>query len=145
MLVPGFAHAFHAHVLGRSPAAVRSYRLAALEAAHRDPALRDEASAIASSLRPPDGLAMARLRGSCQLPIWTCLAICEFRKQGYSVAELASAFQCSVRTIASVVSRSVFLSAERKLSPQQLCPPGMFRRAGASNFWSPGTSTFVYS
>jgi hypothetical protein len=123
MLLPGLSSAFHRAVLDRGSTAIRGYRAEAQAAADLDPDLSRDATAAAASITPADGMLMARLRGSCQLPFWSRLAIVEYRKRGYTIPAIAKAFHCSPRTVVNVVRRSVFLSPDRKLTRFQLNPP----------------------
>lgn len=126
MLIPGIAHAFHAQVLSRSLTSIRKYRAEASAMLVEDPDLQAAVDVAVRSLTPADGLLMARLRGPCQLPFWSRLAIAQFRKNGYTIAELAEAFSCSRRTIVNVLGKTSFVSAERRLTRSQQHPPNKF-------------------
>lgn len=127
MLLPGFAHAFHAHVLNRSLTSIAKYRTEAEAALLDDPKLQLAVSWRARELKPVDGLLMARMRGSCQLPFWSRLAIVQYRKEGFTIHQIAEAFMCSPRTVVNAATRTVFASSRRLLAPQQLHPPGKFK------------------
>lgn len=132
MLLPGFTLAFHAATLGRSRTSIATYRARAQQAALDNPGVKEMINAQLCALRPEDGLQMAKLRGSAQLPHWSLLAIAEYRSRGLSRRELAAAFHCSPGTIANALqwkNQSYdALSGERRLSAAQLTPPGRFLR-----------------
>ena len=135
MLFPGLSISFYAAVLGRSRSSVAAYRAAAIEAARSNPTIAVAVNAAVRGMRAEHGLQMARLRGSAQLPSWSRLAICEFRKRGFSRREIAAAFGCSLGTVANVlqgrgVSYAVF-SGERRLTRAQHNPPGRWTRGVA--------------
>lgn len=128
MLIPGFSNAFHRVVLGRGYTAVRAYRAEAAAAADADPELMAMADAACSAFTPADGMLMAQLRGRCQLPFWSRLAIVEYRKRGYSIPAIADAFRCSLRTVVNAIGRGMFFSPHRRLTRFQLNPPSKIPR-----------------
>lgn len=128
LLLPGIARAFHAHVLSRGLTSIGKYIAAARVAFLDDPNLREAVDGAVGGMTPADGLLMARLRGPCQLPFWSRLAIVQYRKEGHSISELAEAFRCAPRTVVNVIGRTAFVSAERGLSKYQKNPPGKFKR-----------------
>lgn len=132
MLMPGFSLAFHAAALGRSRTSIMSYRAAAIEAARSDPRVLEAVDAAIWAMRPEHGLAMAQARGTAQLPYWSRLAICDYRKRGLSRPAIANAFRCSLGTVANVLqgkgsSYSLF-SGVRCLTSAQRNPPRRMRR-----------------
>lgn len=135
MLMPGFSLAFHAVTLRRSRSSIMAYRTAAIEAARANEAIATVMDTLIREMKAEHGLQMARQRGSSQLPYWSRLAICEYRKRGVSRSEIAAAFRCSPGTVANILQgrgRSYgTLSGTRKLTPAQRCPPGQ---------WKPGKS-----
>ncbi len=131
LLLPGIAHAFHAQVLNLGLTTIGKYLAAARAAFLNDPHLREAVDDAARGMTPADGLLMARLRGPCQLPFWSRLAIVQYRKEGHSIPELAEVFICSPRTIVNAIKRSDFTSAERRLSQHQENPPGKFKPRAA--------------
>ncbi len=132
LLMPGFSLAFHAAALRRSCSTVATYRAAAIEAAHSDPAIMAAVEAAVWSMRAEHGLQMARVRGKAQLPAWSRLAIGEYRKRGFSRREIASAFRCSPGTVANVLQSKgwayALFSGERRLTKAQQQPPGRWQR-----------------
>ena len=130
MLLPGFSIAFHAATLRRSRTSISNYKFQAREAASRDPAIGTLILAKLSALTANDGLQMARLRGSAQLPHFSLFAICEFRERGFSRRQIASDFRCSPRTVAHALqfrNRSYEpLSGVRRLTKAQQRPPRQF-------------------
>ena len=126
LLLPGIAHAFHAHVLNRSLTSIRTLREEAKRAFEVDPDLRCAIDEIVRGLTPADGLLMSQLRGPCQLPFWSRLAIAQFRKDGHSILDLSEAFSCSPRTVLNVLRKSDFTSSERRLTRSQINPPNKF-------------------
>ena len=128
MLVPGLSRTFFSAILNRSSSSVWSYRAQALRAAEADPTILDDVRQLVAEIRPEHGLAMAQARGHAQLPSWSKIAICEFRKRGYSRREIAAAFRCSTSTVANVLQgkRAGYdlFSGARRLTPQQKNPPG---------------------
>ncbi len=132
MLLPGLSLGFHAATLGRSRAAIATYRAAAEQAAHDQADIGTIVRAQLAQLGPEDGLEMARQRGTAQLPHWSRLAIRHFRKQGVNRQDLSEAFCCSRGTIANVLSGKGKgyrpLSGERILTAVQQSPPGQYER-----------------
>jgi transcriptional regulator with XRE-family HTH domain len=130
MLLPGLSLAFYAAALGRSRSSVATYRAAAIAAAQIDPAILATVDTAIRAIRAEDGLQMARLRGSAQLPAWSRLAIGEYRKRGFSRREIATAFRCSPGTVANVLQGKgttyALFSGERRLSNAQQHPPGQW-------------------
>lgn len=130
MLLPGLTIAFHAATLGRSRSTITAYRRRAQEAASRNPDIANLVLAQLSALSATDGLQMARLRGSAQLPHFSLLAICEFRDRGFSRRQIASDFRCSPGTVARALqfrNRSYEpLSGVRRLTTAQQRPPRQF-------------------
>jgi hypothetical protein len=128
MLLPGFSLAFHAATLHRSRSSISNYRADAAEAAYIDPKLHDAVYAAVQRIRPEHGLDMARLRVESQLPHWSRLAICYYRKLGMKRRQIAVTFNCSYATVANVLQGkgSAFnpLSGVRSLTSTQLNPPG---------------------
>jgi hypothetical protein len=125
LLMDGFRTSYHMHVLGRSYDALSQYRRDAIEASKSDETLRRDALAGMSALTPSDGLYMARIRGDCQLPYWSRLAILDYRKQGYTLKEIGEAFICSPRNVVKVINQ-VYLIPVLKLTPAQRQPSGRF-------------------
>ena len=130
MITPGFSLAFHAVTLARSLSSVSAYRKAALQAAQIDPRIHLEVRRRLASIEAEHGLQMAQCRGRAQLPFWSRLAICEFRKRGMSRIEIAAAFRCSLGTIANVLQglgqSFDVISGERRLTHAQRSPPGQW-------------------
>ena len=130
MLIPGLSVAFHAATLGRSRSSISTYRRQAQEAAARNPDIAALVLAQLGALTAYDGLQMALLRGSAQLPHFSLLAICEFRERGHSRREIAAAFRCSPGTVAHALqfrNRSYEpLSGVRRLTTAQQRPPRQF-------------------
>jgi len=128
MLIPGLSGSFFSAALNRSKSSVWSYRIAALRAAKADPTILDDVDQIVAEIRPEDALTMARVRGRAQLPSWSKMAICEFRKRGHSRSEIATAFRCSPSTVANVLQgkRAAYdlFNGARRLTAQQTNPPG---------------------
>lgn len=128
LLTPGLSLSFHSASLGRSRSSIASYRAAAVAAARCDPAIPAMVEAAVGAMRAEDGLLMAQRRGAAQLPFWSRLAICEYRKRGLSRTEIASAFRCSLGTVANVLQGKGgsygALSGERNLTDAQRNPPG---------------------
>lgn len=120
MLLPGFTNAYHMHTLDRCQTTIAAYRAEAREFASE---LAAEVAACAINISPDDGLVMARLRGTCWMPYWSRLAIAHFRKAGYSQASIARSFQCSERTVHTVINRSQFLNPDRIKTRFQQSPP----------------------
>lgn len=131
MLLPGLSLSFYAATLGRSRSSVATYRTAAIEAARADPAIMIAVDAAVWAMRAEHGLQMARLRGKAQLPGWSRLAICEYRKHGFSRREIAAAFRCSAGTVANVLQGKgtsyALFSGERRLTHAQRHPPRKWR------------------
>lgn len=128
MLIPGLSGSFFSAALDRSKSSVWYYRAEALRAAKADPTIFDHVDQLVAEIRPEDALTMAQVRGRAQLPSWSKMAICEFRKRGHSRSEIAKAFRCSTSTVANVlqgkrVAYDLFTGA-RQLTPQQANPPG---------------------
>lgn len=128
MLIPGLSGSFFSAALNRSRSSIWSYRAEALRAAKADPTIFDDVGQLVAEIRPEDALAMAQARGAAQLPSWSRMAICEFRKRGHSRAEIAKAFRCSTSTVANVLQgkRAAYdlFTGARRLTPQQANPPG---------------------
>ena len=127
ILLPGLSTAFLQTVLRRSYNSVRKYKAQARQAAADDPSIERGVGELMASLSTNDGLAMARMRGNCQLPFWSRIAIADFVKAGFSLSSIASAFKCSPRTISNVIRSTDFCQIDRVLAAQQLNPPGKFR------------------
>lgn len=132
MLLPGLSLAFYSEVLGRSRTSVSAYRAAALAAAEQQPAIVTSVESCVRNMTCEDGLAMARLRRRAHLPAWSRLAICEYRKRGYSRRDIATAFRCSPGTVANVLQGKghayAALSGDRQLTYAQNNPPGRWQR-----------------
>lgn len=130
MILPGLTIAFHAATLGRSRSTISSYRRQAQEAASNNPLIGTLVLAQLGALTAYDGLQMALLRGSAQLPHFSLLAICEFRERGLSRRQIASDFRCSPGTVAHALqfrNRSYEpLSGARRLTTTQQRPPRQF-------------------
>jgi len=124
MLLPGFTNAYHMHTLDRCQTSIAAYRAEALE---YEPELRGEVAALAARLSAPDGMVMARLRGTCWMPYWSRIAIPHFYKLGHSQAAIARAFACSERTVYNIVNRSLLLFPDRQKTIYQLQPPARKR------------------
>jgi len=128
MMLPGLSDAFHSATLNRSLSSVATYRSNAKRASGTDPAVLVIRGEMLATMRAEDGLAMAQLRGRSQMPYWSRLAICEYRKRGYSRRDIASAFRCSLGTVANILRGSGtgygILSGERQLTGSQQCPRG---------------------
>lgn len=135
VLLPGLSVSFLATTLGRSRSSVSAYRRAALAAARSDPAVAETVEAAVWAMRAEHGLQMARLRGRSQLPSWSRLAMGEFRKSGWTLKRIASAFRCSTSTVNNVLQGkgSTFapFSQTRILTEAQQNPPNKFRGANA--------------
>ena len=120
MLLPGLSLSFYAAALGRSRSSIAIYRAAAILAAQSDPAILAAVDAAVWAMQAEHGLQMARLRGKAQLPSWSRLAIGEYRKQGFSRHEIATAFRCSPGTVANVLhgkgTSYALFSGERRLT-----------------------------
>ena len=131
MLMPGFSLAFHAVTLCRSRSSILAYRTAAVQAARADEVIATIMETLIGDMRAEHGLQMAQRRGSSQLPYWSRLAICEFRKRGLSRSEIAAAFRCSLGTVANALQGRGCsyerLSGRRQLTPPQSCPPGLWK------------------
>lgn len=132
MLLPGLSLSFYAATLGRSRAAVATYRAAAIEAARSDPAIMAAVDASVWAMRAEHGLHMAQIRGKAQLPHWSRLAIGEYRKRGFSRHEIATAFRCSRGTVANVLQGKgtayAPLCGARRLTHAQRNPPNRWQR-----------------
>lgn len=132
MLIPGLSLSFYATVLSRSRSSVAAYRAAAINAAQSDPTIMADVDGAVWAMRAEHGLQMARLRGKAQLPAWSRLAIGEYRKQGFSRREIATAFRCSRGTVANVLQGKgtayAPFSGERRLTNAQRNPPGRWKR-----------------
>lgn len=128
LLMPGFTLSFHSAVLGRSRSSIASYHAAAVEAARTDPAILAMVESMIGEMQAEDGLRMARLRGTAQLPFWSRLAIGEYSKRGVSRREIAAAFRCSPGTVANILQGKGqgygSLTGERRLTASQRHPPG---------------------
>lgn len=128
MLIPGLSASFFSATLDRSKSSVWSYRAEALRAAIADPSILGDVGELVAEIGPEDALAMAQSRGRAQLPTWSKMAICEFRKRGHSRSEIANAFRCSTNTVANVLQgkRAAYdlFTGARRLTPQQVNPPG---------------------
>lgn len=128
MLIPGLSGSFFSATLDRSKSSVWSYRAEALRAAKADPTILEDVDQLVAEIRPEDALDMAQARGCAQLPSWSKLAICEFRKRGHSRSQIAAAFRCSPSTVANVLQgkRTAYdlFTGARQPSPQQANPPG---------------------
>ncbi|WP_218821545.1 hypothetical protein, partial [Sphingobium sp. Z007] len=83
-------------------------------------------------MRAEHGLQMARVRGKAQLPAWSRLAIGEYRKRGFSRCEIATAFRCSLGTVANILQGKGttygLFSGERRLTQAQRQPPGRWKK-----------------
>ena len=133
LLTPGFTLGYHQQVLGISGVTLdRHIKIAEAEQL-ADSTLTAAVNDNTSSITPEDGLAMAQRRGAAHLPYWSRLAICDFRARLGSANELAKLFRCSPATVTNVLTPGVggfdFLSVQRRLSPQQECPAGQWRKA----------------
>ncbi len=126
LLLPGLSTSFLQTVLRRSYNTVRKYKAQAREASVSDPAIMQGVHELMAGLSPSDGLAMALVRGRCQLPFWSRIAIAEYVKAGSTISSVSAAFRCSSRTVSNIIHRSVFLNPDRVLAAQQLNPPGRF-------------------
>lgn len=130
MLLPGLSISFYGAALGRSRSSVASYRAAATKAAKSNPTITVSVESYLCALAAEDGLRMAQVRGSAQLPHWSRMAICEYRKRGFSRREIATAFRCSPGTVANVLqgrgTSYAPLSGERRLTKAQQHPPGQW-------------------
>jgi hypothetical protein len=123
MLMAGFTTAYWMQVHGRCYTTIAKWRADAKRAAELDPELEPAARAAMSALSPADGMYMARIRGPSQMPFWSRLAVVEYRKHGYDLAEIAGAFCCAPRTVGNIVHRGMFLSPHRALTEYQRNPP----------------------
>lgn len=132
MLLPGLSLSLYAALLGRSRSSVATYRIAAIDAAQFDPAIMAAVGAAVWAMRAEHGLQMARLRRGAQLPVWSRLAIGEYRKRGFSRREIAAAFRCSPGTVANVLQGkgTVYglFSGERRLTHGQRNPPAKWSK-----------------
>ena len=129
MLTPGLSIGFLGAVLNRGSTAVYRYREEAKQARERSPDLQRLIDDMLSSITPADGLLMAQIRNRAQLPYWSKLAICDYRKRGYTNIELARAFSCCPRTITRITTREDFIFFSRPLPQNKLSPPGKFRNS----------------
>lgn len=116
ILMPGFTTAYWMHVHGKCYGTITNWKAKATTNSHD---IRDAMQAIT----PADGMMMARMRGRCQMPIWSRMAIVAYRKQDYKTAEIARAFCCSPRTITNVIRKADFVSLDRRLTEYQRNPP----------------------
>jgi hypothetical protein len=116
--LPGFTNVYWRHVLGRCYNTIARWQ--------GEGEVSQEAMA---ALTPADGMMMARLRGPCQMPYWSRIAILDYRKRGWSVAEIARAFQCSRRTTHYLMTRGTgWLTIDRQLTRYQKNPPARFKK-----------------
>jgi hypothetical protein len=131
LLTPGFSRSYHKQALRVSNATVWKYTAWARELAARDPRIFDMVAANVASISRDDAVLMAVLRGRCQLPFWSKLAICELLNERLEPREVANIFNCSPRTIQYARSQPSiaynFLTADRQLSSSQLSPPARGR------------------
>ena len=137
LLLPGMSLSLQAHLLSRSVTFARKHRLRAEQMARCCPEIEKRVKRTVATLSPQDGLKMARLRGRCQLPFWSKLALANYRKQGEPLIRLSKAFLCSERCIQYVLSHTNFAQADRMLSSVQLCPPKQFTRQTAARRLAP--------
>lgn len=72
-------------------------------------------------------LALARRRGNGQLPYWSRLAVLDYRKRGYSRAELAAIFRCGEKTVSRILNhqgwRHEWVTGKVRLTQGQRRPP----------------------
>ena len=133
ILTPGFSLAFHAATLNRSLTSIATYRGRALQAAQANPDIMDMVRARVQAITASDGVGMARLRGTAQLPYWSRVSVIQHRKQGRSRCELAALFRCGVGTINNVLqckgSSWAPFSGDRQLTDAQSSPPGKWLRS----------------
>lgn len=118
LAVPGFSTSYWVQVTGRSYSTVVRWKQEMARVTWGA-----EIAKLMTQIEPADGMLMARLRGSCQMPFWSRLAILEYRKRGFSAREIAAAFGCSPRTVFYLTQRTIATNPERRLTPHQLNPP----------------------
>jgi hypothetical protein len=120
IIMPGFSVAFWMWTYSRCYTTIAAWRAKVIldsEAIH----------AAMVAITPADGMVMARVRGPCQMPFWSRLAIAQYRKQGFAINEIAVSFKCSPRTVANVLANDSFLTANRSITEYQRTPPAMKR------------------
>lgn len=118
LLLPGVSTAFLMRTTGRCYTTIKRWQA---EAEVILP--QTQIVALMQSQSPADGLLMARVRGPCQMPFWSRLAAVEYRKRGYTVSEIADAFQCSRRAVFYVTRRTIATRPVRPLTQYQASPP----------------------
>jgi hypothetical protein len=132
MLMQGFSRSYWSEALGCSTTTVSKWRARARAAAVLNPELQRAATEAMCALSPADGMYMARIRGRAQMPYWSRVAVVEYRKRGYGLAEIARAFRCATRTITNIIRRTSFLMPDRVLTQYQESPPARRASNGAT-------------